>query len=180
MSIPSRIDRRTTLKWVLGISANLAAGLPSTLRASLAAPANAAHRAQTGSAGYGTDPDLLRTYHPGELWPLTLSAAQRQIAAALCDVIIPADDKSPSASAVGVVDFIDEWISAPYAEQKADRTFLLEGLARLEADAMRDFNKSFANLAAHEHRVLCDAICYLPNAPAERREAAQFFARFRD
>ena len=27
-------------------------------------------------AGYGSDPDLLKTYHPGDVWPLTLTAAQ--------------------------------------------------------------------------------------------------------
>ena len=54
--------------------------------------------ANPGEVGYGTDPDLIRLYQPGELWPLTLSVEQRKTAAALCDCIIPADDVSPSAS----------------------------------------------------------------------------------
>jgi len=33
--------------------------------------------------GYGGDPKLTKLYHPGDVWPLTLSAAQRRTAAAL-------------------------------------------------------------------------------------------------
>ena len=58
----------------------------------------------------------MKVYAAGELWPLTLTKEQRATATALCDLIIPADDTSPAASSVGVVDFIDEWISAPYPE----------------------------------------------------------------
>ncbi len=61
-------------------------------------------------------PICCRTYRPGELWPLTLTPAQRRLAAVLVDLIIPADEHSPSAPAVGVVDFIDEWVSAPYPD----------------------------------------------------------------
>ena len=179
MEKPLRIDRRTTLKWVLSASASLAAGSPRLALASAAAAGSTAP-ADAEPHGYGTDPDVMRTYRSGELWPLTLSAEQRQTAAALCDLIIPADEKSPSASAVGVVDFIDEWISAPYPEQKRDRPMLLAGLAALEQQALNDFKKPFANLSAEECRTLCDPICYLPNAPAARQDAAKFFARFRD
>ena len=52
--------------------------------------------------------------------------------AALCDVVIPADDRSPSASAVGVTDFIDEFVSAPYPDNVRDGKKILEGLAWLD------------------------------------------------
>ncbi len=92
------MDRRTTLKWVLAASA--------------ASPLLRQHQARAYSApsaqGYGSDPNLGVNYHPGELWPLTMTAAQRRLAGVLSDIIIPADDRSPSASSAGVVDFIDE------------------------------------------------------------------------
>ena len=69
----------------------------------------------------------MKEWHPGGPWPLTLGPAARLTTAALCDLIIPADAVSPSASAVGVVDFIDEWISAPYPQQRADRALILRG-----------------------------------------------------
>src|SRR4051812_13855576 len=118
-----RMDRRTALKWMLAASATMALD-PHFVRGQTPAPS---------AKGYGTDPDLTKHYQPGELWPLTFTDGQRRTAAALSDVIIPADSESPAASAVGVVDFIDEWISAPYSDQQADRAIVLPGLAWIEA-----------------------------------------------
>ncbi|HEY5759481.1 MAG TPA: gluconate 2-dehydrogenase subunit 3 family protein, partial [Steroidobacter sp.] len=99
-----RVDRRTALKWVLAASA------------ALQLPAGAALAQDTAKSvtGYGKDPNLLKIHQIGELWPLTLNEQQRATATMLSDLIIPADDESPSASKLGVIDFIDEWISAPY------------------------------------------------------------------
>jgi hypothetical protein len=160
-----RIDRRTTIKWVLA-----AAAAPRLQGIAWAAAAK----------GYGTDPDLQRIYSPGELWPLTLTVQQRGTAATLCDVIIPADARSPSASAVGVVDFIDEWISAPYPRQQQDRELVLSGLKWLDDEAHRRYSKVFAALSTAEHVTLCEQICYVPQAHASLAEAAAFFARYRD
>ena len=130
------MDRRTTIKWVVAA----AASWPLAQRRGAWAASPAAERTAEPAAeplrtlkGYGTDPDLLKTYHPGEVWPLTLTAAQRQLAAVLCDLIIPADEHSPSASEVGVVDFIDEWVSAPYPDCQQDRPTVLGGLEWLDA-----------------------------------------------
>jgi hypothetical protein len=169
MSEPIRIDRRSALKWVA-----VASTLPWLQRpaAGTAAPAS--------GKGYGTDPRLNRVYKPGELWPLTLPPFMRQAAAALCDLIIPADDHSPSASAVGVVDFIDEWISAPYEAQRADRKTILEGLGWLEIESKTRFKKFFVDLSPAQKAAICDDICYLPRAKPAFQEAAKFFATFRD
>jgi len=156
------IDRRTTIKWVLAVAA------------SASMPVSAAAK------GYGTDPDMQRVYAPGELWPLTLTAQLRGTAAALCDVIVPADAHSPSASSVGVVDFIDEWISAPYPRQQQDRALVLFGLEWIDAEARRRYSRSFATLGNAEQAAMCEHICYLPEAHASVVEAAQFFARYRD
>src|SRR5262245_19439528 len=95
-----RMDRRAAIKWMLTASAAI-----SVLKPGLhAAPAGAR------AVGYGTDPNLVDPYKIGDLWPLTFTPDQRRLLGALCDLIIPADDKSPSASALHVHDFIDEWI----------------------------------------------------------------------
>jgi hypothetical protein len=57
-----------------------------------------------------------------------MTAAQLRTTALLCDFILPASADAPSATAVGVPDFIDEWVSAPYPDQTADRTIILAGL----------------------------------------------------
>jgi Gluconate 2-dehydrogenase subunit 3 len=164
------MDRRTTLKWVLAASA--AGALLGRGRTT----ADAAH----DPAGYGTDPKVLKTYHPGELWPLTFSAAERRLATVLCDLIVPADERSPSASEIGVVEFIDEWISAPYPEGRRDRPIVLGGFGWLNEEAGRRFATGFAEAQRSQQGAICDDICDLARAAPERQAAAQFFARYRD
>ena len=152
------IDRRTAIKWLLGASAALR--LPSaSFDALAAAPA---------AQGYGKDPNLLKVYAAGELWPLTLTKEQRATATALCDLIIPADDTSPAASSVGVVDFIDEWISAPYPEHAVDRKTVLDGLSQIEGEAQRRFKTAFAKLSTTQLSTIADAMVKDP-----------FFERYR-
>src|ERR1700754_2560578 len=128
------VDRRTAVKWVLAASAALR--LPSvSFDATAAAPA---------AQGYGKDPNLMKLYASGDLWPLTLTKEQRATATALSDLIIPADGTSPAASSVGVVDFIDEWISAPYPEHAVDRKTVVDGLSWIDGEAQRRFSTTFA------------------------------------
>lgn len=164
------MDRRTALKWMLAAAASTA------LASRYARGQGAAPAAQ----GYGTDPDLLKHYKPGDVWPLTFTEAQRRTVASLCDVIIPADGRSPAASAVGVVDFLDEWISAPYPAQTEDREQVLPGLAWLEEESAQRFGRSFADLDDIQKSTICDDICHIAKAKPEFRQAARFFATFRD
>jgi Gluconate 2-dehydrogenase subunit 3 len=164
------MDRRTTIKWVL------AAGAAWPLFEKGGARAGAAPAAH----GYGTDPNLVAAYHPGELWPLTLTAEQKRLAGILADIIIPADDHSLSASAVGVVEFIDEWVSAPYPAHQRDRTTVLGGFAWLDTEAARRSGKAFVELDSAAHHAICDHICDESRAGIALRDAARFFALYRD
>ena len=166
---PPRMDRRTAIKWMM----TAAAAISVTEGTAFAAAAPAAK-------GSGTDPDLVKDYKVGDYWPLTFDETQRRTAAALCDVIIPADAKSPSASALKVHDFIDEWISAPYPAQADDRKIILEGLAWIETESRKRFGNEFTNLVQRQKTAICDDICHAPRAKPEFRTAARFFARFRD
>ncbi|MFZ5495466.1 MAG: gluconate 2-dehydrogenase subunit 3 family protein [Verrucomicrobiota bacterium] len=168
-SLP-RIDRRTALKWMFAATASLA----------LTARPVHGQAAASSARGYGTDPDLLKNYQPGQLWPLTLTEAQRRTAAALCDVVIPADTESPSASSVGVVDFIDEWISAPYPDQAKDRPVVLSGLVWIDAEAERRFVRDFASSSEAQKAAICDDICGAAKAGPAFREPARFFSLFRN
>lgn len=170
-----RIDRRTTIQWMLAASAALRVAPVLGF-----AGAQAAESPAAAVAGYGTDPDLMRLYEPGDVWPLTMSVADRRTAAALGDLVIPADADSPSASEVGVVEFLDEWISAPYPVQQTDRRTVVWGLQWLDEQAQLRYRRNFAALAANEMTAICDEICFLPRAPDGLKAAAEFFARFRD
>jgi hypothetical protein len=162
-----RMPRREAIKWVLAASAS----------ASLLGKSSFAAKP---AAGYGTDPKLMEVYKPGDLWPLTLSAEQHRTVAALCDVILPADDKSPSASQLNVPDFIDEWISAPYPEQMQDRKQILEGIKWIERQSTKRCKRGFTDLTENEKRQICDEICHDPRAKGDLKKAVQFFSTFRN
>jgi len=167
------MDRRTALKWMMTAAASTAL-LDRTLLAAVGPDVTFSGK------GYGTDPDILKTYNPGDVWPLTLTDAQRATTAALCDTIIPADAQGPAASTVHVPDFIDEWISAPYPGHAEDRKMILSGLKWIEDESQKRFGNAFTNLIARQKNAICDDICFVPKAKAEHRTAAHFFTRFRD
>lgn len=174
------MDRRTTIKWVLAAGSALPYFGRRTARADLAPTDPATTVTAPAARGYGTDPDLLAVYRPGEAWPLTLTAPQRRLAGTLADLIIPDDGHSPSASSVGVVEFIDEWISAPYPAHRRDRTTVLAGFAWMDAEAQRRFGKVFSELASVEQHLICGDICDAARAQGPRLEAARFFGMYRD
>jgi hypothetical protein len=163
-----RISRRESIKWIV------AAGATASLLSTRDFGADVAVR------GYGQDPKLLENYKPGDLWPLTFTKEQRGTVAILCDVMIPADDKSPSASQLGVQDFIDEWISAPYPKQQEDRKIILGGLSWMDSESKKRFKKAFVDLSENQRHQICDDICFEPKAKPAMKKAAQFFNRFRD
>ena len=163
-----RMDRRTAIKWMLAASATLSVLDPSGFAATVA------------KSGYGTDPNLMEVYKPGDLWPLTFTKQQHRTISALCDVVLPADDRSPSASELKVPDFLDEWVSAPYPKQQADRKMILEGLLWLDAESDRRFHKGFAELTDQQKQQICDDIRSVERATAAMKSGAKFFAKFRE
>lgn len=176
-----RVDRRTTLKWLAATMATAHAAcspdekflgdeIPSRSGALLGTAAT------PGGARYGSDPDLINPVVP---WPRTMTDAQLRTSAALGDMILPEDERSPAASAVGVPDFIDEWISAPYEAQQRDRELVLAGLEWLERESRDRFGTGFVE-AEHEQKAeLVDALAWPDPAAADLSGQVRFFERFR-
>jgi hypothetical protein len=169
------MDRRTTIKWMLAAAASVPA-LNVSGRTVEQRPGDVA----ANQAGYGTDPDLMKEWKAGGPWPLTLDAKSRETVAALCDLIIPDDESSPSASQVGVVDFIDEWISAPYPQQRGDRPIILGGLVWIEAESQKRFGGRFPALGIAQKSAIADDVCSPAKAKPEFADPARFFSKFRD
>ena len=142
-----------------------------------AATALAILDAKANGAPYTGDPNL---HTKAVTWDRILTPLELRTVTVLCDTIIPADDKSPAASAVGIPDFIDEWVSAPYPNQVADRDKIRPGLAWLDKEANKRFQKAFADLDQPEINAICDDICFTQKAKPEFKEAASFFAKMRD
>lgn len=106
--------------------------------------------------GYGTDPNLLERV---VTWPRTLTVPQLATIAVLSDIVIPAEPPYPSSSKLGVHDFVDEWISAPYPEMQKDRTLILRGLAALDDAMGYRQGGSFATASSTEQTVVFDTFC---------------------
>lgn len=179
-----RVDRRTTIKWLAATMLSANAGCASNARfvGEEIPPAIGTDGALLGVArvpggtGYGTDPDLLNPVAP---WPRTMTSAQLETTSALCDLILPEDDKSPAASALGVPDFIDEWISAPYEQQQLDRQQILSGLECLEQQSRERFNEAFASVNESQASELLNDIAISAQQSGEQPELTDFFDRFR-
>ncbi len=161
-SEPTPLTRRDALKRVIGLSVALSA---------LDAPAFS----QTPVRGIGTDPNLLKKEIP---WPRVLTDAEKRTVTALADIIIPADDHGPKASEIGVPDFIDEWVSAPYEQQRNDLKVIRDGLAWLDADSRRRSGKGFADAAPEQQAAILDDI--VKEGTDARKQAHGFFVLFRD
>ena len=169
-----RLPRRTVFKWFVAVAATLQLGDAQVFGAE---PVPSVPPV-TGT-GYGSDPLLNHTYNPGDNWPLTLSQTQRAAATALADVILPADNLGPAASELRVIDFVDEWVSAPYPAQLLDRDIVLPGLDWLDIEATRRFGRVFTALTLEQQQAISDDICFEPRASEDFKDGARFFNRFR-
>jgi hypothetical protein len=119
-----KIDRRTALTWVGVVGAATAVGAGVVVYGP-----KIGGKKLPEAKGYGTDPNLV---DPAKApWPRILSEDELQTAAILADFILPASGAAPAASALGVPDFIDEWVSAPYPDQVKDREPIRDGLKAL-------------------------------------------------
>jgi hypothetical protein len=174
-----RIARRSMIK-LIAAAATTPALLSACATSGRSTHADSVGRASArhpGPAGTLTDPDLI---HPVLPWKLTLGDDERATLAVLCDLIIPDDDHSPAASALGAHDFIDEWVSAPYETLQKDRAVVVEGLAWLDAESKRSFGAAFAALPPARQTALCDTICDARAVPEGLQAAAYFFDRVRE
>lgn len=176
------VTRRRALK-VLAAGAAGAAALQSTgcIDESETAPNTGAFGETTGrkprAAGTSTDPNLITPVVP---WDLVLTKEELETLAALCDVIIPGDARSPSASTVDAHGFIDEWVSAPYEGNQNDLVIVRGGLVWLGVESTNRFGRRFVEIGPNEKAEICDDICYEPNAAPEFKVAARFFDKVRD
>lgn len=173
------MDRRAALKVMAIVAA--APGMANCAPGDSASdpPTVPAPTSNPLAAGTAWDPDLVAPTVP---WSRILTPDELEGVAALCDVIIPADEGSPAASAVGAHDFIDEWVSAPYDGNERDLVLIRGGLAWLDREGASRFGDGlrFRDLTLEQQRAICDDICYQPDAAPEFQVAARFFDRFRD
>jgi len=94
----------------------------------------------------------------------------------LCDLIIPADERSGSATQAGVPEFIDDWLDFRGGHLLAE---IRGGLTWLDMECNRRFNHDFADCADAERKQILDRIAYPDKAAPEDASAVAFFNQLR-
>jgi gluconate 2-dehydrogenase gamma chain len=128
-----------------------------------------------GPRGTPTDPFLINAK---VTWSKVLTPAEMTTVTALCDTIIPADEKSPAASKVGAPDYINEYVSAP--TRANDLVLVRGGILWINGECMTRFGKPFHQLSDAERTNICDDVCYVATAKPGYVAGAIFFRKVRD
>jgi hypothetical protein len=100
----------------------------------------------------------------------------------LCDLIVPADERSGSATQAGVPEFMDDWLDFRKQQDGNDdlAAQILGGLAWLDHESSRLFQKPFAGAGLDQQKRILDRIAWPERAAPEDRRWAAFFTKFRD
>lgn len=165
-----KLTRRSTLQWLS--AATLAAAIPRYAASSSGTVGTVTY--EPSSHGYGTDPELL---HPTVPWKRILTQHQLQLTAVLADLILPGTSDAPAPSAIGIPEFVDEWVSAPYPDQRQDREVILGGFKWADAEALHGSGGGFLELEAPHREAIVNTMAH----PDGGALAAQhvFFRRLR-
>lgn len=94
----------------------------------------------------------------------------------LCDIIIPADGRSGSASEANVPDFIEFMVK----DQPEYQTPIRGGLHWLNIKSRRLFDRSFSNASKAQQIELVDMIAYPEEAAPENSQGVSFFNQMRN
>ena len=94
----------------------------------------------------------------------------------LVDLIIPKDERSGSATDAGVPEFMDFMM----VDQPARQTAMRGGLAWIDRECLRRYDKTFLACRETERTSVLDDISWPQNARPEMSHGVAFFNSFRD
>ena len=99
----------------------------------------------------------------------------------LCDLIIPADERSGSATQAGVPEFLDDWIAFRTAQDGNEdlRAQIFGGLIWLDRESNARFQKGFADASPEQQEQILDRVAYPKRAAKEDHPWVVFFSEFR-
>ena len=137
--------------------------------------------AAEGHGGHTHGPASVETSNSTPYKRQTFDDHQWKTVHVLCDLIIPADDRSGSASQAGVPEFLDDWIAFRTSEDLNEnlQAQILGGLMWLDRESNRLFEKNFADAAPDQQKQILDRIAYPQKAAKEDHAWALFLSEFR-
>lgn len=100
----------------------------------------------------------------------------------LCDLIIPADERSGSATQAGVPEFIDDWLNFR-REQDGNENFsaqILGGIFWIDHESIKMFGKTFVDAPVDQQKQLLDRVAWKEKAQPADHQWVTFFNKFRD
>jgi hypothetical protein len=106
-----------------------------------------------------------------------MTPQQLNLTAVLADLFLPTTAGASAPSALGIHDFVDEWISAPYPEQREDRAIIVDGLTWIESQSQRRWQRGFLQIEDTHRHELVESI--VPTSSAAATAENVFFRRFR-
>ena len=112
----------------------------------------------------------------GDFEPQFFTAHEYETVRILVDLILPADERSGSATELGVPEFMDFMMT----DRPDMQTPMRGGLAWLDAHTHRRFGRTFAEATEDERKQILDEIAYPEEAAPEVAHGVAFFNRFRN
>jgi len=132
------------------------------LQATTAEPARSTSPEKTGASAYRLK---------------VLAAHEWTTLCVLCDWIIPADERSVSASRAGVPEFIDSWIALNSDDLLAP---IRAGLTWLDVECNQQFNGSFIDGREAQQKAMLDRIAWPGQTLPEDAAGERFFDQLRE
>jgi len=160
------IDRRDLLKV---LSAVPAAALMPAAAAKAEMPGMAAHAAAAQAA--------VATAAPGPYKPTTFNAHEYKTIVVLSDIVVPADERSGSATQAGAPEFIDQSLGFSGGQQLVS---IRGGITWLDMESNSAYGHDFIDASDAEKKQLLDRIAYPKTAAPEDAAGVVFFNAMRN
>ncbi len=157
------MGRRKALKVISAVPAAAWLPLPAVAGRSLAA----------GKAARGGDTPPAAAAYKLQI----LSKHEYETVRLLSDIIIPADERTGSASEAGVPEFIDDWLNFWQGDMLAE---IRGGLTWLDIESNEKYGHDFVACSDADRKELLDRIAYPNTAAPEDSNGVAFFNRLRD
>jgi gluconate 2-dehydrogenase gamma chain len=146
------------------------------LKALLAAPAATFAFTEAEAVQAASAAQTVRFAAAKPFVPKFFTPVEFRLVRVLADIVIPKDERSGSATDAGVPEFMDFMM----IDQPARQVAMRGGLAWLDAECQKRFDKIFLDCADAERNAVLDDIAWPARANKEFAHGVAFFTNFRD